>query len=68
MDYRLKGHHQGVKTKLKTTHKLCNHIIHFDLIGVKRELIPKFLSVNGGNPRRKEQNLSERYWQPSMYW
>ena len=32
-------------------------MIHFDLIGVKTKFTPQFLSLNGGNPRWKEQIL-----------
>ena len=48
---------EGVKTKTKTTRETCDHMIHFDLIGVKTKFTPQFLSLNGGNPRRKEQIL-----------
>ena len=49
--------HQGVKTMTKTTPKTCNRIIHFHLIGVKTKFTSKFLSINGGSPRRKDQIL-----------
>ena len=32
-------------------------MIHFDLIRVKTKFTPQFLSLNGGNPRRKDQIL-----------
>ena len=48
---------ERVKTKTKATHETCNHIIYFDLIGVKTKFTLQVFSINGGNPRRKDQIL-----------